>query len=292
MTTQNPTHRPSTILVSGATGTQGGAVARALLRHGHTVRAMTRNPQGAAAQALQGLGATPVAADFDDPQSLRDAAAGVDAVYAMGTPYEADADTEERQARALLDAAVAAEVPFVVYSSVASALEDTGVPHFESKARVERHLATLPIRSAVVAPAMFADNMRSADTVEAVRSGTYTFPAPADLPIAQVAITDLAEFTALVFDEPERFVGSRIEIASDDLDGAAVADALSQATGHPVSYTEVPLEAVEKTGNDDLVAMLRFFRERGYDIDVPALHATYPEVGWHGIREWASTLTW
>src|SRR5699024_11591134 len=98
---------------------------------------MTRNPAGPAARALAARGAEVVAADFDDSDSLRRAATGVEAVYAMGTPYEADATREAEQARRLVDAAVAARTGYLVYSSVASALEDTGVPHFESKAQVE-----------------------------------------------------------------------------------------------------------------------------------------------------------
>src|SRR5699024_6243859 len=82
------------ILVSGATGTQGGAVARALLDGGHLVRAMTRNPAGPAARALAARGAEVVAADFDDADSLRRAATGVEAVYAMGTPRSEEHTSE------------------------------------------------------------------------------------------------------------------------------------------------------------------------------------------------------
>lgn len=282
----------SHILVSGATGTQGGAVARSLLGHGHRVRAMTRNPQSAAAQALSALGAETVAADFDDPASLVRAATGVDAVYAMGTPYEADAEAEERQAIALLDAAVQAGTSFIVYSSVASALDHTGVPHFDSKARVEQHLATLAVPHTVVAPAMFTDNLRTPDNIAQIRAGRHAFPAPADLRIQQIVIADLAEFTALVFDDPERFAGRRIEIASQDASGSEIAEILTRVTEHPVEYTEVPLEALDRSGNDDLAAMMRFFRERGYSVDIDRLHREFPAVGWHSIERWATQHTW
>ncbi|MCW4457513.1 NmrA/HSCARG family protein [Microbacterium sp. MPKO10] len=282
----------STILVSGATGTQGGAVARALLNHGHSVRAMTRRPDGDAARALTALGAEVVTADFDDAESLRAAASGVHAVYAMGTPYESDAETEERQANALLDAAVAAGVEFVVYSSVASALDDSKVPHFDSKARVEEHLGTLPVAHTVVAPAMFTDNILAPNNVESLAAGRYAFPVPADVRVQQVTISDLAEFTALVFDDPQRFAGQRIELASSEETGAEVAAALTRVLGREIAYSEIPLEAIEASGNDDLAAMMRFFRERGYSIDIDALHAAYPEVGWHTVENWAREQNW
>lgn len=274
------------ILVSGATGTQGGAVARALLDGGHSVRAMTRNPAGPAASALAARGAEVVAADFDDPDSLQRAATGVDAVYAMGTPYEASATREAEQARRLVDAAVAAGTDFLVYSSVASALEDTGVPHFESKAQVERHLQGLPIAHTVLAPAMFMDNMLGADHRERIAGGSYAFPLPAEVPVQQIAIADLAAFTALVFSEPERFAGERIELASTSASGTQVARALSETVGRSVDYQEVPLAAIEASGNDDLAAMLRFFRNRGYAVDIDALHAAYPQITWHGLQNW------
>ncbi|WP_166997360.1 NmrA/HSCARG family protein [Paramicrobacterium fandaimingii] len=282
----------STILVSGATGTQGGAVARVLLEHGHSVRAMTRRPDGDAARALSALGAEIVAADFNDPATLRAAASGVDAVYAMGTPYESDAETEERQANALLDAAVAAGVEFIVYSSVASALDDSKVPHFESKARVEQHLETLAVANTVVAPAMFTDNILAPNNAESLAAGRYAFPVPADVRVQKVAISDLAEFTALVFDDPQRFTGQRIELASSDETGAGVATALTHVLGREIEYSEVPLEAVEASGNEDLASMMRFLRGHGYTVDIEALHAAYPEIGWHTVESWAREQSW
>ncbi|WP_437583376.1 NmrA/HSCARG family protein [Paramicrobacterium sp. CJ85] len=280
----------STILVTGATGNQGGAVARALSAHGHSVRAMTRSTESPKAHALRELGMQVVGADFDDGESLRRAASGVDGVYAMGTPYEADAAAEERQTIALLDAAVAVGVPFIVYASVASALDDTRVPHFESKAQVERHLQTLTVPHTVVAPAMFMDN--AARNLEALREGTYAFGVPADTAVQQVALADLAEFTALVFDDPQRFDGQRIELASAEVTGAETAEALSEVLGHRVEYREIPLDAIEASSNHDLAAMMRFFRERGYSIDIDALHAAYPEVAWHSIESWAREQRW
>lgn len=282
----------SKILVSGATGTQGGAVARVLLDHGHSVRAMTRKPDNDAARALSALGAEVVAADFDEPASLRAAASGVDAVYAMGTPYGSDAETEERQANTLLDAAVAAGVGFIVYSSVASALDDSKVPHFESKARVEQHLATLAVAHTVVAPAMFTDNILAPNNTEALTGGHYAFPVPADTRVQQIAISDLAEFTALVFDDPQRFAGQRIELASSEETGAEVADALSAALGRTIEYSEVPLEMIEASGNEDLASMMRFLRGPGYTVDIEALHAAYPEVSWHTVESWAREQSW
>ena len=125
------------VLVTGATGQQGGSVARRLLDGGFRVRGITRNTESDAAKELIVLGAEVVHAEFSDTESLSAALEGVDAVFAMTTPFEAGVDAETAQGVALIDAAAAAGVDHFVYSSVASADKATGVPHFDSKYRVE-----------------------------------------------------------------------------------------------------------------------------------------------------------
>jgi uncharacterized protein YbjT (DUF2867 family) len=105
-----------TVLVTGATGNQGGAVTRALLDAGHRVRALTRRTGSSAALALAGAGAEVVAGDFGDPASLRAACRGADGVFVMSAPFEAGTEAEVRQATAVLEAAVEAGVGQVVFS--------------------------------------------------------------------------------------------------------------------------------------------------------------------------------
>src|SRR3954463_16812025 len=128
----------SNVLVTGATGKQGGAVTRELLRKGHRVRALTRKATGAAAQELARLGAEVVTGDLEDRSSVDAAMRGVDAGFAAGTPFEGGPESETRQGIHVADAAKAAGV-YLVYSSVANADRKTGIPHFDSKAEVEKH---------------------------------------------------------------------------------------------------------------------------------------------------------
>src|SRR5882757_9881217 len=126
------------VLVTGATGSQGGAVAKLLLDHGHQVRAVTRQPDSPAAKALAARGVELVVGDLTDRPAMEAAARGVDAVFAMGTPYENGTAVEIQQGVTLADAAKAAGA-FLVYSSVSNADQKTGVPHFDSKYEVEKH---------------------------------------------------------------------------------------------------------------------------------------------------------
>ena len=116
------------VLVMGATGKQGGAVARALLAHGHRVRGMTRDTGSTAAQALAALGAEMVRGDFADPDSLVTSATGVDAVFAVSTPFETGVRSEVEQGMAVVDAAVKARVGHFVYTSVVGGQEHRHSP--------------------------------------------------------------------------------------------------------------------------------------------------------------------
>jgi uncharacterized protein YbjT (DUF2867 family) len=276
------------ILVTGATGTQGNAVARALLARGHRVRALTRDPGKEAARTLAGLGAELVSGDFEDPETLRKAADGTAAVFAMGTPFEAGMDAEVRQGIAVLDAAAHAGTGHLVYTSVASALDKTSIPHFESKAEVERHLATLDVPSTVIAPAAFLENLLSPWVAPGLAQGVYSFALPGDVPLQQVAIGDVADFAALVITDRDRFAGRRIELASVEQTGEEVAAALGRRLGRTVRYQESELEGAD----DDMLRMTAFFRNGGYTVDIPALHAEYPEIGWHGLENWIAEQNW
>src|SRR5437867_10645392 len=121
------------VLVTGATGKQGGAVVEALLTQGHQVRALTRNSASPAAKRLRQQGVEIAVGDFTDHDSLVRAARGVDAVYAMSTPYKQGAEQEIAQGIAITDAAKAAGIGHIVYSSVASANRATGISHFDGE---------------------------------------------------------------------------------------------------------------------------------------------------------------
>ncbi|GAA4715491.1 NmrA/HSCARG family protein [Phytohabitans rumicis] len=275
------------VLVTGATGNQGSAVARALLTQGQPVRALTRDPHKPAAARLAELGAELVTGDFDDPAALRRAAAGTSAVFVMSTPMQSP-DAEARQGIAAVDAADQAGTGHIVYTSVASALDGTGIPHFDSKAAVERHLATLATPSTVIAPVAFLENIVSPWSAPALAEGRYAFPLPGDVPLQQVAVADIAAFAALVLGDPKAFAGQRVELASVEVAGEQLAAALSRWLGREVTYVELPADS----GDDDTDAMMRFFRERGYRVDIPALHAAYPQIGWHDLDSWAAKRDW
>ncbi|MEV0647754.1 NmrA/HSCARG family protein [Phytomonospora sp. NPDC050363] len=282
---------PAIHVVSGATGAQGGATARALLARGHRVRALTREPASPAAVALGELGAEVLRADFDDPAGLEAALAGADGLFAMSTPFGTDLDTEVRQALALVDAAQAAGVAHVVYTSAANADRSTGIPHFETKYLVEKHLRGLAVDWTVIAPAAFLDNWTSGWSMEGLRSGVFALPMPAGRPLAVISAADIGAFAALVLERRAEFAGRRVDIASDERTPAQIGASIATAMGRELDYEEVPLEVTARY-SADLAAMFAYFTETGMDVDVAALRRDYPEVGWRGVDDWAAGVDW
>lgn len=278
------------VTVAGATGAQGGALARHLLARGHRVRALVRDPQSPAAASLQAVGAELAVGDFDDPGSLIRAARGADALFAMATPFvPGGTEAEVRHGRNLVDAAVTAGVAHVVYSSVASADRGTGVPHFESKYAVERHLADSAAAWTVIAPTEFLDMVLAPWSLPALRDGVLGVPVPGGTPRQLTVVADVAAFAGLVIENPERFVGRRVEIASDVVTGDELAAALARAAGRAIRYVmppeDVPVDA-------DLRAMYAFMAGGGYTVDVAGVHTTYPEVPWQDVDAWARAQDW
>ena len=283
--------KPITVLVAGATGQQGGAVARLLLEKGHRVRALTRRPGSEAAANLLDAGAEIHEGDLDDAASVQRAAEGTDAFFLMATPFEQGAAAEVRQAQRAAGAAKSAGVKQLVYSSVASADRNTGIPHFDSKCEVEKYVQGLGMPYTIVAPAFFMENLLGPMFLHGLRAGVLSMPLPADRSLQMVALANLATFVRLVLERPDEHRGKRIEIASDGLTGTGIAKTLTAVTGSAISYAEIPIATVRQQ-SEDLARMWEWFQQVGYDCDLAGLGASYPEVGWHGLRAWASEQDW
>lgn len=172
-----------------------------------------------------------------------------------------------------------------MFSSVAGALSHTGVPHFESKAVVEREIADSGVPHTVVAPVYFYDNALSG--YQDIVDGTLFLPLPAGHRLQQLDRGDLGRFVALVLASPAEFAGQRFELASDEPAPADMAEALTAALGRPVALSEVPGDVWRNNDNPDMVAMWEFLNGAGYQADVAGLRRDYPSVGWTSFGEWA-----
>ncbi len=279
------------VLVTGATGQQGGALARLLLRRGHHVRAMTRKPDGPAAAALRKAGAEVVAGDLGNRSSVEAAAKGTDVAFIVATPYEQGAATETRWGKTGVDAAHAAGVPYIVYSSVSDADRNTGIPHFDSKFEVEEHLKRLGTDYSIIAPVFFMENFFAPWTTAGFASGVLAMGMAPDRALQVISLPEIAEFTTLAVERRHSFRGKRINIASDERTPVEMAHLISQAAGGKLRYVPVPLDEVRKQ-SEDFAKMYDWFNRVGYSVRIPKLKSDYPQVHWTTFSEWSAAQDW
>lgn len=279
------------ILVAGATGQQGGSVARALLAKGHSVRALTRSTDSPAARELASLGAEIVKGDLSFRGTLDAAVRGVDGVFGVTTPYEATSKDEVRQGVNLVDAARDAGVGHFVFTSVGKADTGTGIPHFDSKHEVEKHLVKSGLPHTIIAPVFFMENWLSPWFLPSLQDGNVAMAMPGSRELAHISVRDIGNFAALVFERRDAFLGKRFDLASDSIAGEDLARRLSALTGRELGYFQIPIEAVREQ-SEDFALMFEWFDEVGYNVDVEALRRDYPEVGWTTIDEWLGSQDW
>ncbi|MDY7230086.1 NmrA/HSCARG family protein [Hyalangium rubrum] len=279
------------VLVTGATGQQGGAVARHLLRRGYHVLALTRRMDSPAARALQAQGAELVQGDFEDRDSLEAAVRRADMLFAMATPFQAGIEAEVRHGLHLIDAARHVGVKHFVYSSVAGADRRTGIPHFDSKHEVERYLRHANLPYTIIAPTFFMENFTGSMFREGLQAGQLALPLAPSHGLQLVSVEDLGAFVGRVLAFPEDFLGERIEVASDEVTGHQAADLLSYVSGHRIHYHQLPLELVREQ-SEDLARMYEWIDRVGYHADILTLRHEFPDVGWHTFEEWARGQEW
>lgn len=271
---------PQTIAVIGATGAQGGGLVRAIQNdpsRRFRVRAITRNPQSAAARDL-GPGVELVQASLDDANSLLRAFDGVHGVFGVTNYWEHhDPERELRQAQALAAAAVAAGVQHLVWST----LEDTrrwlpvgsgqmpvlmgqyNVPHMDAKGEADEVFRVAGVPTTALRTSFYWDNLihlgmaprRGID-------GGLVFALPmGEKKLPGIAAADIGACALGLFREGERYIGKTVGIAGEHLTGRQMADALSEAVAEPVRYESVPFDVYRGLGfpgAEDLANMFQF----------------------------------
>ncbi len=287
----NTENTPRRVLVTGASGQQGGSVIRALIDRGYHVRALTRNDDTDWARSMAERGVEIAVGNLTDVASLKSSLTGVDTVFLVTTPFEEGVDVETEQGIRMIEAAAEANVGHLVFSSVASADQKTGIPHFESKYRVEEAIVASGVPNTIVAPVFFMDNFTSEWMLSGILSGTLSAALPGPVALQQIAVDDIGKFVASIIERRESVFGQRFDIAGDELTGDAVAEALSAAMGRNINYTSFPPDVLRES-NEDFAIMYEWFDRVGYSVDIPGLRSAFPEVGWLDFAAWSSAQNW
>ncbi|MFE9885459.1 NmrA family NAD(P)-binding protein [Streptomyces scopuliridis] len=263
------------ILVTGATGRQGGAAATRLLADGRPVRVLVREPAAPAARALAAAGAALHQGDLDDPDTLKAALAGAHGVFAV-TPDDVDSAREIRRGRHLVDAAAAADIAHLVFASVGGAERGTGISYWESKWVIEQHIRTLGLPATILRPVRFMEN----HTIPGLPLGGITDSVlrhlfSSDVPVQLIAVTDIGAFAALAFADPAAYLGQALELAGDELTPDATVRLISRHLGREITYQQLPASTLELSEN----ATRAFASQRGlWRADIPALRRRHPAL--------------
>jgi uncharacterized protein YbjT (DUF2867 family) len=267
-----------TILVTGATGRQGGAVARHLLDAGFRVRALARTPTKPAAVALEQAGAEIVRGDMEDAASLRAAVAGAWGVFSVQNFWEKGVghDGEIRQARLLADAARQAGVGHFVQASVADADRAPGVRHFECKAVIERYIDEIGLPRTFLGAVFYTDNF--ADP----KAGGMMLPVLGSIlrpetRLHLIAVDDIGAIAAVVFQNPGEYIGRKIDIAGDVLTVQEMREAYERVTGRRAKRWTVP-GVVVRLGMSEVYRQLTWNNDPGWQFDLETARRIHPRL--------------
>jgi len=281
-----------TILVTGATGRQGGSLINYLVKDGWRIRALTRNPQGRVARQLSQSGMEVVQGDMDNADSLKGAMRGVYGVYSVQDFWTVGAAREVRQGTAMADAARAAGVQHFVYSSAGGAERNSHIIHFETKWEVENHIRKIGLPATILRPVAFMENYYI-DAVEiGILKGKLADPIRADKPYQTIAVDNIGAFGALAFNRPKDFIGLALEIAGSELTNIEAAEVFSRVLGKRVKFQKLPLPLVRLVLGKEFYQMFRWFNDAGFQADIPSLKRNYPEVRLLNLEEWLLSEGW
>jgi uncharacterized protein YbjT (DUF2867 family) len=272
------------VAVTGATGRQGGAVARHLMGDGWRVRALTRNPDGAKAAALRALGAEIVQVDMSLPETLRPAFEGAYGVYSVQNPMVSGLEMEVVQGKNVADAAKQAAVEHLVYGS-AGVGRPTGVGSWDSKLAVQSHMRTLGLPVTVLRPKAFMELMNDRGYFPPV-STWYVMPklTGAQRPIYWLSVDDLGAIAARVFADRNRYLGVELDLVSDIRSNDECRSMWRELMGRAPLSIPMPVRLLERFVGTDITTMWRWLRENEIADSRADTYAVLPTA--LTVRQW------
>ena len=275
MPTSKNKKKSKVLLVTGATGKQGGAALRHLTERGFACRALTRDPSGPKARTLVGHGTEIVRGDMEDPASLSGALEGVYGAYSV-QPVEVGVEAEIRQGTHLVDAAKRSGVSHFVYSSVASAEQNTGIPHFDSKFRIENHLRGTGMHFTILRPVFFMENWLGMR--EMIQAGALVLPLDPATRLQMIAVDDIGGVVATAFERSGKWQDRAFDLAGDELSMTELCQAFGRASGQEVRYRQIPWDDFASQFGPEITTMYRWFQDVGYHVDISAVRQEYPKL--------------
>jgi uncharacterized protein YbjT (DUF2867 family) len=257
-----------TVLVTGATGLQGGSVARHLVRSGkYNVRCLSRNTTSDKARALRQAGGELVAGDLGDRASLQAAMRGCDVVFGVTNFWE-HFEGERQHGANLVDAVAEAKVPQFVFSTLPGAKTITGgkiaVPHLDIKAEIEQYARQRGLNAVYLNVAFYYENFINFQMLQRQPDGTLAFGFPqGDTPLAAVGVEDLGGVLVPLLERFDQYAGKVVGVVGEDAPCSHYAEVMTRVLGRKAAYQYIPRDVYAKfafPGAEELANMFEFNR--------------------------------
>jgi uncharacterized protein YbjT (DUF2867 family) len=267
------------IFVTGGSGNQGNAVARSLIKNGFKVKTLSRKPQNANVQSLKKIGVEIIEGDLNDSSTYRDALVNVYGIFCV-LSYDAGVDKEIRQGFRLADLAREAHVKHFVYSSVIGCDLDTGIPHWESKLKIENHIKHIGLPYTIIRPTSLYENFLIPPVKSRIVRGKLGTPVRKNVVQQFISVQDIGEITASVLLNPDKYLGKTLTIAAEELDMGSVSEIFTDAMGKPVTYQALPMFITRLLMGKDLAKMFRWVNHHNarFVEDLPSFKKDYPNL--------------
>ncbi len=281
-----------TILVSGATGRQGGAVIRHLLKNDFRVKALSRTPDSISAKQLAAQGITVVKGDMADTSSLIKAMEGCHGAFSIQNYFEYGEEKEVLFGKNMADAAKKANLSHFIFGSIAGVDTNTGVPHFETKYTIEKYIREIGLNATVLRAVKFMENYYILQVYKGILGGKLFDAIKPEKKHQIIALDDIGAYTADAFANPEKYSGKTIEIAGEEMTNAQIAATMSEVFGHPIKSKNLPMFAAKIFMDKEVYLMYKWFNKKGFTVDIESNRQNFPSVKITALKEWLINENW
>ncbi len=278
--------KDKTIFVTGATGNQGGAVLRYLVSSGFRVKALVRNPSTDAGKRLVHPNVEIISGDLNDPRTYQHHLDQVDAVF-CNLSFKNGVDKELNQGFNLVNNAKERKVKYFLYSSVIGCDANTGIPHWESKFKIENHLKESGIDYTIIRPTSLYENLLIPEVYKRILKGKLVLPTNGNKVQQFISAEDIGKISTAIFFDPVKYTGKTLTVAAEQMDGTQLAAVLSKALGKTITYQKLPMIITRLVMGKDLTKMFRWINENDalFVKDISAIRNEFP--GMLSLEDWA-----
>ena len=273
------------VFVTGITGNQGAAVARHLLKSGYAVTGLTRNANSEKANHWKSQGVNIVEGDLDDTSSYAEVMNEADTIYLVQALQKKNSEIE--QGKQFINAIASENSKHLVYASVAGADLDTGIPHFDSKNEIEKHIKASGLNYSILRPVSFYENDLIPHSARSIRKGKFTTPLKGSCKQQLIGVDHIGKIAAQVISQPDKYSGKTLTIATDEYQVSDIPEMYTEAMGKPVKYGKLPGLIVRFALGSDLHKMFSYMNKHNF-CPTEDVSAVREEFGIEGdYKSWA-----